>query len=147
MMHADPLHSVLSPPHATGPQIVKPKSLATVVPESVVLPKIVKSNDGQFSSNALQLCSPTGTDAAGSETSEKPAKIRGIIFTPGTAKKRPRADRRGNAIDRGRKGHRITFRDEIRGEQIAEVIEVDSYKQFNLLAEEANTVGCTCAIL
>ena len=48
-------------------------------------------------------------------------------------RRRERKDRRGKPIKKGLKQHRITFKDEvIPGESLAQVVLVESYKQFNV---------------
>ena len=57
-----------------------------------------------------------------------------------------RKDRTGKVIERGSKKHHISFRDIIKGGNVADVNEVESYKQYNMDEEEKTTV-CGCALL
>ena len=56
-----------------------------------------------------------------------------------------RRDRRGELIDKKTKKHRITFKDDVTGGQIAEVTEVISYKK-NYYSDD-RVEECTCRIL
>ena len=58
-----------------------------------------------------------------------------------------RKDRNGEIIDKKSKRHRITFRDEITGEQVADVVEVSSYKKYNNTSSNVDTVRCDCRII
>ena len=58
-----------------------------------------------------------------------------------------RKDRNGENIDKRSKKHRITFRDEITGEQVADVVEVTSYKKYNNTSSNVDTIRCSCWIL
>ena len=59
-----------------------------------------------------------------------------------------RKDRFGNEIRIGKKKHSISFRDQVeKGSNLAEIIEVESYKRYNLLDEnEGGTTFCKCVI-
>lgn len=58
----------------------------------------------------------------------------------------PKRDFFGTTIDKSKKQHHITFRDIVSGQQLADVKEVESYKEFNVLSESVNT-QCDCALL
>ena len=58
----------------------------------------------------------------------------------------PKRDYYGTTIDKSRKQHHITFRDIISGQQIADVKEVESFKEFNVLSESVNA-QCDCSLL
>ena len=51
------------------------------------------------------------------------------------------------------KPHKITFKDDVMQTNINEVIEVESYKEFNIIekgkapAEQKTTKNCSCAIV
>ena len=123
---------------------LKGKSLATVVPE-IAPATFQKVNSRTPDSSSLQAGMATGTDGAGSETSEKLGmKSKGVIIE--RSKKYMRKDCRGVTIDHGKKMQRICFRDETKGKELADVIEVESYKDYNKLAEEEVT-SCACSLL
>ena len=56
-----------------------------------------------------------------------------------------RKDRNGEQIDKRSKKHRITFKDEVIGGEIADVINVRSYKKYNGYSDD-NVEKCYCKI-
>eukprot|EP00826_Nyctotherus_ovalis_P004351 TRINITY_DN10936_c0_g1_i7.p2 TRINITY_DN10936_c0_g1~~TRINITY_DN10936_c0_g1_i7.p2 ORF type:complete len:145 (+),score=36.82 TRINITY_DN10936_c0_g1_i7:157-591(+) len=57
-----------------------------------------------------------------------------------------RKDRNGEHIDRKTRRHHITFRDEVTGGRVADVMEVPSYKKYNFSADE-EVEQCSCKLL
>ena len=58
-----------------------------------------------------------------------------------------RKDRMGNSIEKMVKRHHVSFKDEIMGENLADVKEVDSYKKYNHDSDEEETKRCRCLLL
>ena len=73
---------------------------------------------------------------------ETATNITSLTHQPGESKK----DYFGTKIDKAKRQHHITFRDIVSGQQIADVKEVESYKEFNMLAE-AESPQCSCLLL
>ena len=57
-----------------------------------------------------------------------------------------RRDRRGRSIDKTRKRYHVTFRDNIMGNDVADVNEVESYKKYNKTWQEDKN-ECRCLVL
>ena len=55
-------------------------------------------------------------------------------------------DHYGNVIAKGQKVHKISFRDTLGGQQIADIVEVESYKEFNVMSDVEGP-KCSCAVL
>ena len=84
------------------PPIPRPKSLAQIVPLNLPLQiaKPIKICSGLLSPNLL--CSPTGTEPAYSETSEKPIhKPKGILISP--IKRQKKKDGKAQQSERRKK--------------------------------------------
>lgn len=52
----------------------------------------------------------------------------------------------GHTVIKGQKQHKITFRDIISGQRIADVKEVESYKEYNVLTTDSSA-QCSCKLL
>ena len=57
-----------------------------------------------------------------------------------------RRDRNGEQIDKKAKKHKVTFRDNIIGGQVADIVEVPSYKKYNFSIDD-NVDECKCKLL
>ena len=59
-----------------------------------------------------------------------------------------RVDARGNNIIKGQKKHVVTFCDLISKKNIAEIVPIDSYKQYNVdVSTFPEETGCSCKCL
>lgn len=75
-------------------------------------------------------------------------QLHSILASAAGEKWTGRKDRNGTAISHGSKSHHIRFRDEAGGMRVADVKEVESYKDFNRFAEEVPaTASCTCVLM
>ena len=132
---------------------IKPKSIASVVPDSARLspPKSGRGPaDSVTSLTSVVLHSNPGSRPGSGNHKERPLSARehqtNRENVPSRMKKKERKDSRGIAIDKLKKGHHIAFRDFATGKSIAEVKDVESYKDYNRLNEEP-TSGCSCLLL
>ena len=67
-------------------------------------------------------------------------------LVPQGAKSSQRRDRMGNRIDKCKKKHHISFKDEVTEKNISEAREVESYKIYNI-AFENEVETCQCKLL
>jgi len=124
-----------------------PKSMAQIVPENYPIATLKPSKVASaIIAPSIFLSSPTGTESVISENSERPMrKKRGILVS--SSRKKLHKDPKGIQTERVKKKLRVVFKDEISvGQALAEIIEVESYKEYNQLTSEPPT-GCTCAVL
>lgn len=60
-----------------------------------------------------------------------------------------RADTAGNTIEKGKREHKVSFRDEVEGAPVEDVKEVTAYKggPFSMNADYGGQGGCGCAVM
>ena len=119
------------------------KGSARVVPEGptlTVMPRADGRPNSGRSSPKRSRPSSRASDPKESKGGQGPA-------TQGSAAEgRGRRDRFGTRIEKEQKRHRITFRDNVNAGKLADVHEVESYRQYNVLVE-TTTTGCQCRLL
>ena len=96
----------------------------------------------------LEIISPPNSKREGKpvESQKKPSlESKGDLIKT-LALGEQKKDYYGTSIDKAKKQHHITFRDVVRGQAIADIKEVESFKEFNVLIE-TNNAQCSCCVL
>ena len=85
------------------------------------------------------------SDTMGLQRKDPELEFAQLVPIPGP-KVTKRRDRRGELIDKKAKKHHITFKDDVTGEQVAEITEVISYKKHYYYSDD-RVEECSCRIL
>ncbi len=120
------------------------KGSARVVPEGqslTVMPKVDGRPESGRGSPKRSRPSSRAEDSKDSKAGLGPTRQ-----GQGGDGKEARKDRFGTRIDKDKKKHRISFRDNVNAGRLADVHEVESYRQYNVLVD-TTTTGCTCHLL
>ncbi len=130
--------AVLKPAEAAGGPVPKPEAgSAKNGPETA---KVDAGANGKINGADLEKAK-LGTEKMGAGKGTAGTENSKLI-----AVGEPKKDFYGTTIDKSKKQHHITFRDVVSGQQIADVKEVESYKEFNVLSDAVNA-QCTCSLL